>query len=177
MKIAGDWLVNPSTQAVCAALANAGHQALFVGGCVRNALLGVAVGDIDIATDAAPRTVSDLAKEVGFKVIPTGIDHGTVTLVVDGRPFEVTTLRRDAETDGRRATVVFGTDWQEDAERRDLTINGLYADKDGNVIDLVGGLADIEALKGSGVGGVILGRSLLEGKFTAEEAIACWQDA
>jgi poly(A) polymerase len=96
MKITGDWLVNPSTQAVCAALANAGHLALFVGGCVRNALLGVAVGDIDIATDAAPRTVSDLAKEVGFKVIPTGIDHGTVTVIADGIPHEVTTFRRDS---------------------------------------------------------------------------------
>jgi poly(A) polymerase len=145
MKITGDWLVNPSTQAVCAALANAGHLALFVGGCVRNALLGVAVGDIDIATDAAPRTVSDLAKEVGFKVIPTGIDHGTVTVIADGIPHEVTTFRRDVETDGRRAVVAFSDSLIEDAARRDFTMNALYAQADGSVIDPLGGLPDLLA--------------------------------
>ena len=105
MKITGAWLVHPATQALCAALEAAGHRALFVGGCVRNALLGEPVADLDLATDATPETVSNIAKKAGFKVIPTGIDHGTVTVIAGGRPHEVTTFRRDVETDGRRAVV------------------------------------------------------------------------
>jgi len=139
-----DWFQDAALQRVLKLLNSDGGEARIAGGAVRNALMGHPINDADIATTLLPQAVITRAEAAGIKAVPTGIDHGTVTLVVDGRPFEVTTLRRDAETDGRRATVVFGTDWQEDAERRDLTINGLYADKDGNVIDLVGGLADIE---------------------------------
>lgn len=138
------WFHDPALQAVLDLLNADGGEARIAGGAVRNALMGIAIADADIATTLLPDAVIARAKAAGIKAIPTGIDHGTVTLVVEGRPFEVTTLRHDAETDGRRAKVVFGTDWQADAERRDLTINGLYADRHGHVIDLVGGLADIE---------------------------------
>ena len=145
MKIIGDWLTYPETQALCLALETSGHRALFVGGCVRNALLGVPVGDTDLATDALPKTVSNIAENAGFKVIPTGIDHGTVTVVAGGRPHEVTTFRRDVETDGRRAVVAFSSDIAEDAARRDFTMNALYADRHGTVIDPLGGLPDLRA--------------------------------
>ena len=138
------WFHDPALQQVLGLLNADGGEARIAGGAVRNALMGLAISDADIATTLLPEAVMARAKAAGIKAIPTGIDHGTVTLVVEGRPFEVTTLRHDAETDGRRAKVVFGTDWQTDAERRDLTINGLYADGHGQVIDLVGGLADIE---------------------------------
>lgn len=142
MKVAGEWLSHPGTQALCAALTAAGYRALFVGGCVRNAVLGEPVADIDLTTDALPDTVSQLAEAAGFKVVPTGIDHGTVTVIARGRPHEVTTFRRDVETDGRRAVVAFSTRIEEDAERRDLTMNALYADANGQVIDPLGGLPD-----------------------------------
>ena len=145
MRIAGDWLEHPGTQALCAALEAAGHKALLVGGCVRNALLGQAVCDVDLATDAMPETVSALAAAAGFKPVPTGIDHGTVTVVAHGRPHEVTTFRRDVETDGRRAVVAYSTDIAEDAQRRDFTMNALYADRQGRVIDPLGGLPDLTA--------------------------------
>lgn len=145
MKIAGDWLDHPGTQALCAALEAAGHRALLVGGCVRNALLREPVADIDIATDATPETVSDIAEKAGFKPVPTGIDHGTITVVVQGRPHEVTTFRRDVETDGRRAVVAYSTEISEDAQRRDFTINALYADRGGTVIDPLNGLPDLLA--------------------------------
>lgn len=145
MKIAGDWLDNPGTQALMLALENAGHKALFVGGCVRNTLLHEPVGDVDIATDATPETVSNIAENAGFKVIPTGIDHGTVTVVADGVPHEVTTFRRDVETDGRRAVVAFSTEIEEDAQRRDFTMNALYTDRHGTVIDPLDGLPDLLA--------------------------------
>ena len=121
-----------------------GGEVRVVGGAVRNSLMGLAVADIDMATTLLPDVVVARAKAVGIKAVPTGIEHGTVTLVLDGKPYEVTTLRRDVETDGRNAEVAFGTDWTVDAERRDLTVNALYADARGEVIDLVGGLADIE---------------------------------
>ena len=114
-------------------------------GAVRNALLKIPLGDIDIATTALPDEVARRAKAAGIKCVPTGIDHGTVTLVVEAHPFEVTTLREDTETFGRKAKVAFGRDWVRDAERRDFTINGLSVDADGIVHDHVGGLADIEA--------------------------------
>jgi poly(A) polymerase len=145
MKIAGDWLDHPGTQALCATLEAAGHRALLVGGCVRNALLREPVSDIDIATDATPETVSDIAENAGFKPVPTGIDHGTITVVVQGRPHEVTTFRRDVETDGRRAVVAYSTEISEDARRRDFTINALYADRGGTVIDPLNGLPDLLA--------------------------------
>ncbi|MBN8629237.1 MAG: CCA tRNA nucleotidyltransferase [Rhodobacterales bacterium] len=143
MKIAGDWLEHPGTQGLCAALEAAGHRALLVGGCVRNALLHEAVADTDIATDAAPETVSNIAETAGFKVVPTGIDHGTVTVIAQGKPHEVTTFRRDVETDGRRAVVAYSTRIEEDAQRRDFTMNALYADRQGLVIDPLGGLPDL----------------------------------
>ena len=144
-KVGGDWLDHPGTQALMQALEAKGHKALFVGGCVRNALLGEPVSDVDISTDAAPQAVSDLAEAAGFKPVPTGIDHGTVTVVAAGKPHEVTTFRRDVETDGRRAVVAFSTDIQEDAQRRDFTMNALYADRHGSVIDPLNGLSDLQA--------------------------------
>ncbi|MFN6058010.1 MAG: CCA tRNA nucleotidyltransferase [Paracoccaceae bacterium] len=145
MKIAGDWLAHPGTQGLMQALEAAGHKALFVGGCVRNALMAVPVSDIDISTDAPPETVSDLAEAAGFKPVPTGIDHGTVTVVAEGKPHEVTTFRRDVETDGRRAVVAFSTRIEEDAQRRDFTMNALYADRHGHVIDPLNGLPDLQS--------------------------------
>jgi len=145
MRIAGDWLAQPGTQVLCGALEVAGHRALFVGGCVRNALLGVAVADVDIATDARPETVTRLAEAAGLRVVPTGIEHGTVTVIAGGVPHEVTTFRRDVQTDGRRAVVAFADDVTEDAARRDFTMNALYADARGHVIDPLGGLPDLLA--------------------------------
>ncbi|QUD90862.1 CCA tRNA nucleotidyltransferase [Phenylobacterium montanum] len=121
-------------------------SARFVGGCVRNALLGKPVDDIDIATTLTPPEVISAVKGAGLKAVPTGIDHGTVTVVSGGKPFEVTTLRRDVETDGRRAVVAFTTDWVEDAQRRDFRLNALYADAAGVVFDPTGeGVADAAA--------------------------------
>ncbi|GIT96501.1 poly(A) polymerase [Jannaschia pagri] len=126
-------------------LTTAGHDALAVGGCVRNALLGVAVSDIDIATDARPERVMDLARDAGMYPVPTGIDHGTITVVADGIPHEVTTFRHDVETDGRHAVVTFTDDVAEDAARRDFTMNALYARADGTVVDPLGGFGDLRA--------------------------------
>ncbi len=145
MNISGDWLDHPGTQALMHALEGAGHTALFVGGCVRNALMGVPVSDIDISTDATPETVSAIAGAAGFKPVPTGIDHGTITVVADGKPHEVTTFRRDVETDGRRAVVAFTDKIEDDAQRRDFTMNALYADRHGAVIDPLNGLPDLQA--------------------------------
>ena len=138
------WLEDESLQSVLAILNSAGEEARIAGGAVRNALLGEDVSDIDIATTCAPEEVMRRADKAGFKSVPTGIEHGTVTIIANGSPFEVTTLREDIETDGRRAKVKFGRSWQADAERRDFTINGLYAGPDGVVVDLVGGVADIQ---------------------------------
>ena len=145
MKVAGDWLDHRGTQSLMQALEGAGHRALFVGGCVRNALLGEPVSDVDISTDAPPETVSSIAEAAGFKPVPTGIDHGTVTVVAEGKPHEVTTFRRDVETDGRRAVVAFSDKIEEDAQRRDFTMNALYADRHGSVIDPLNGLPDMQA--------------------------------
>lgn len=145
MKLSGDWQQDPATQSVCAALRAGGYQALFVGGCVRNDLLAMPVQDVDIATDATPDRVMDLARTAGLKPVPTGIDHGTVTIVANGKPHEVTTFRRDVATDGRHATVAFSTNVEEDASRRDFTMNALYAHPDGTVVDPLGGLPDLHA--------------------------------
>lgn len=145
MKLTDDWLTDPATQAVFAMFNDAGHRALAVGGCVRNALIGAPVSDIDIASDAPPVRVMELAEGAGLKVIPTGIDHGTVTVISGGVPHEITTFRRDVETDGRHATVAFSTDVAEDAARRDFTMNALYCEADGAVVDPLGGLADLQA--------------------------------
>jgi poly(A) polymerase len=143
--ITGDWLTHPGTQALMQAMETAGHRALFVGGCVRNALLHEPVSDVDISTDAAPETVSAIAEKAGFKPVPTGIDHGTVTVVAEGKPHEVTTFRRDVETDGRRAVVAFSDKIEEDAQRRDFTMSALYADRQGTVIDPLNGLPDLQS--------------------------------
>lgn len=142
--IAGQaWFRDAALQRVLALLNTEGGEARVVGGAVRNSLMGIPVSDMDIATTLRPEVVQARAGTAGVKCIPTGLKHGTVTLVVEGKPFEVTTLRRDVETDGRHAQVEFTDDWKADAERRDLTINALYAGQDGVVHDYVGGLADI----------------------------------
>ena len=145
MKLTGDWIERPATQAVCRMIEQGGYQALFVGGCVRNAILGASVNDIDIATDAHPETVISLAGAAGLKPVPTGLEHGTVTVVSDHVPHEVTTFRRDVETFGRHAVVAYSEDVAEDARRRDFTMNALYARPDGTVIDPLNGLRDLQA--------------------------------
>ncbi|MGD9783380.1 MAG: CCA tRNA nucleotidyltransferase [Hyphomicrobiaceae bacterium] len=137
------WLEAKSTRAVLDALSATGHEARIVGGAVRDALLGRPVREIDVATDALPDEVERLAHEAGLVSHPTGLAHGTITVVAHGSPFEVTTLRRDIATDGRRAVVAFTRDWREDAERRDLTINAIYCDRHGALLDPVGGLDDL----------------------------------
>jgi poly(A) polymerase len=139
------WLRSGPAARVLELLNGNGEEARVVGGAVRNALLKIPIADIDIATTALPAEVIRRAKAAGIKSVPTGIDHGTVTLVVDSHPFEITTLREDTETFGRKATVAFGRDWVRDAERRDFTINGLSVDAAGRVHDHVGGWDDIIA--------------------------------
>ncbi|MDG1432194.1 MAG: CCA tRNA nucleotidyltransferase [Paracoccaceae bacterium] len=145
MKLTGEWLHSPATQAVFSVLTDAGYQAYLVGGCVRNALISANVTDFDISTDATPTIVTKLAENAGLRVIPTGIEHGTVTVVSGGIPHEITTFRKDMETDGRHAVVSFSTSIDEDAARRDFTMNALYADATGKVLDPLGGLADLNA--------------------------------
>lgn len=147
LRISGDWLESSATRAVFAALAAGGHRARAVGGTVRNALLGLPVSDIDIATDATPERVILLAAAAGLRSIPTGLQHGTVTVIADHMPIEVTTLRRDVETDGRHAIVAFTDDWAADAARRDFTINAIYCDSDGTLFDPLGGMADISPVR------------------------------
>src|SRR5436190_4264572 len=143
-KLDAPWLTSGPASRVLALLNGGGEEARVVGGAVRNALLNIPVGEIDIATTALPDEVIRRAKIAHIKSVPAGIEHGTVTLVVEGHPFEVTTLREDTETFGRKARVAFGRDWVRDAEPRDFTINGLSVDADCMVHDHVGGLADIE---------------------------------
>src|ERR1700738_5737668 len=134
------WITSGPTAPVLELISGNGEDARGVGGAVRNALLKIPVADIDIATTALPAEVIRRARAAGIKSVPTGIDHGTVTLVVDAQPFEVTTLREDTETFGRKATVAFGRDWVRDAERRDFTINGLSVDAEGVGADPAGGV-------------------------------------
>jgi poly(A) polymerase len=140
-----DWMREPATREVMRALSADGGEARFVGGAVRNALLGEPVNDVDIATPLLPQEVVKRLNAARLAAVPTGISHGTVTAVCAGRPFEVTTLRRDVSTDGRRATVAFTTDWAEDAARRDFTMNALYAAEDGELLDPTGGIDDLRA--------------------------------
>ncbi|WAJ30051.1 CCA tRNA nucleotidyltransferase [Antarcticirhabdus aurantiaca] len=144
-RIDADWLRAEPLQRLLSALSENGEEARVAGGAVRNALMKRDATDIDVATTVLPQETIRRAEAAGFRAVPTGIEHGTITVVTPGGPFEVTTLREDIETDGRRAVVRFGRDWKRDAERRDFTINALYADKDGAVLDLVGGIKDIEA--------------------------------
>jgi tRNA nucleotidyltransferase/poly(A) polymerase len=144
-RIDQDWLARPSLQALLALLAEGEGEARIAGGAVRNALMDQPISDVDIATTLVPRDVMLRLKAAGHKVVPTGIEHGTVTAVLGGDAYEVTTLRQDVETDGRHAKVLYGTDWEADARRRDLTINALYLNADGSVYDPLNGLPDIEA--------------------------------
>ena len=141
------WMTAPETGSVMAALTAEGSVARFVGGCVRDAILarGGAIADIDIATSDPPERVIALLGKAGLRAIPTGIEHGTITALSGARHFEITTLRRDVETFGRRARVAFTDDWAVDAARRDFTMNALYADADGTLYDPTGGLADLRA--------------------------------
>ncbi|MEL6646710.1 MAG: CCA tRNA nucleotidyltransferase [Pseudomonadota bacterium] len=145
MKVTGDWIDAPSSQAALTMLTGAGHAAFFVGGCVRNGLMDHPVSDIDIATDALPDEVIKIAAAAGQRAVPTGIEHGTITVVVDDVPHEVTTFRKDVATDGRRATVAFSKNIADDARRRDFTMNALYADAGGAVMDPLGGIEDLHA--------------------------------
>jgi poly(A) polymerase len=147
-RVDAPWLRDAAAQSVIDALAAAGGPGCvrFVGGCVRDALLDRAGGDVDLATTLRPEQTIAALKSAGLKAVPTGVEHGTVTAVSDRRPFEITTLRRDVETDGRRAVVAFTDDWSEDAHRRDFRLNALYADAEGRVFDPVGeGVADARA--------------------------------
>lgn len=139
------WMVSPETRRVLSALEAGGATARFVGGCVRDAIAGRRIADIDLATDAPPERVMKLLQAAGLKAIPTGIEHGTVTAVSGGRPYEITTLRHDVETDGRRAVVAFTDDWEADAARRDFTMNALSLEADGTIHDPFGGVADLRA--------------------------------
>jgi poly(A) polymerase len=140
-----EWLKRPATRKLLKAFADADVPVRFVGGCVRDTLLALPVADFDLATPAKPPRVIELLEDARIKVIPTGLAHGTVTAVVDKQPFEITTLRRDEETDGRHAKVAFTADWKEDAARRDFTLNALYADANGKLYDYFGGVEDAKA--------------------------------
>lgn len=140
-----EWLCREDARTVMAALCADGGEARFVGGAIRNALLGLAVDDIDIATPLLPQAVMQRLKAANIRAVPTGLAHGTITALIDGHAFEVTTLRRDIATDGRHAAVEFGTDWRSDADRRDFTINALYATADGEIFDYHHGLEDLAA--------------------------------
>jgi poly(A) polymerase/tRNA nucleotidyltransferase (CCA-adding enzyme) len=142
-----DWalLREPAVRAVLDALDGDSRSTRIVGGAVRDALLDRHVTDADLATVLTPQDVISRAGKAGLKTVPTGIDHGTVTVIAEGRPFQVTTLRRDIETDGRHAVVHFTTDWEKDAARRDFTMNALYCDVAGEVLDPLGGIADLKA--------------------------------
>jgi poly(A) polymerase len=137
------WLNEPRLQEVMAVITRGGGEVRVAGGAVRNALLGVPIADVDLATTMLPADVMHVCKAAGFGVHPTGFEHGTVTVVNDGVPFEVTTLRRDVETDGRRAVVAFTSDWAEDALRRDFTMNAMYCDADGKIYDFTNGYVDL----------------------------------
>ncbi|MGA8322317.1 MAG: CCA tRNA nucleotidyltransferase [Xanthobacteraceae bacterium] len=139
------WLRRGEVQDLLVTLGRDGEEARVVGGAVRNELLHLAVSEFDIATTAVPEEVVRRVERAGWKAVPTGIEHGTITVVIDGKPFEVTTLRQDVETYGRKAKVLFGRDWTADAQRRDFTVNALSASADGTVYDYVDGLADIAA--------------------------------
>lgn len=141
-----EWLDDPRVKYIMAFLNDNGHkdQTRFVGGCVRNAILGFPVDDIDMATILAPEDVIKLCEDHAIKVIPTGLKHGTVTIIYKGKPFEVTTLRRDVETDGRHAEVAYTTSWVEDSNRRDFTMNALYMDIHGDISDYHNGLTDTQ---------------------------------
>ena len=147
------WVRSDETAAIFEALKE-DDVVRFVGGCVRNGLLGLPVLDVDMATTLLPEVVIERAEAAGLRAVPTGLDHGTVTVISGKQPYEITTLRKDVETHGRHATVAFSTDWAEDAARRDFTMNALYADRAGQVHDPLGGLEDLLAKRVLFIGNV-----------------------
>lgn len=147
MKLTADWVHDASVQRLFSAFEERGHQIYFVGGCVRNALLNCAVADFDVSTSAIPEQTISVAKSEGFKFIPTGIEHGTITIIIGDHIFEITSFRKDVETHGRRAVVAFSDNIVDDALRRDFTMNALYADRTGEVIDPLLGLDDLNNRK------------------------------
>ena len=146
MQINSEWIKNKVTQNILKIFEGADHNAYLVGGCIRNSILNIPVTDIDISTDATPQQTVDLFNRENFKVAPTGFSHGTVTVISEGIPYQITTMRSDQNTDGRHADVVFSDDIKKDAERRDFTINALYADSTGKIINPIGGLEDFNPL-------------------------------
>jgi len=146
MQINSEWIKNKVTQNILKIFEGADHNAYLVGGCIRNSILNIPVTDIDISTDATPQQTLDLFNRENFKVAPTGFSHGTVTVISEGIPYQITTMRSDQNTDGRHADVVFSDDIKKDAERRDFTINALYADSTGKIINPIGGLEDFNPL-------------------------------
>jgi len=146
MQINSEWIKNKVTQNILKIFEGADHNAYLVGGCIRNSILNIPVTDIDISTDATPQQTVDLFNRENFKVAPTGFSHGTVTVTSEGIPYQITTMRSDQNTDGRHADVVFSDDIKKDAERRDFTINALYADSTGKIINPIGGLEDFNPL-------------------------------
>ena len=147
MQIDSEWIKNESLQNILQILKKADHKAYLVGGCVRNSILNFPVNDIDISTDAKPEETLDLFNIGSFSATPTGFSHGTVTVVSEGIPYQITTMRSDQNTDGRHADVRFSNNITKDAERRDFTINALYADPTGKIIDPIGGLKDFQPLR------------------------------
>lgn len=145
MKVSADWLQSDASQRLLCAFSASGFQTLFVGGCVRNALLKKPVADLDVATAAPPHRTLEIAQKAGFRAVPTGIDHGTITVIVGDVTFEITSFRKDVETHGRRAVVAFSDNITDDARRRDFTMNALYVGADGVVVDPLGGLPDLMA--------------------------------
>ena len=146
MQINSEWIKNKVTQNILKIFEGADHNAYLVGGCIRNSILNIPVTDIDISTDATPQQTVDLFNRENFKVAPTGFSHGTVTVISEDIPYQITTMRSDQNTDGRHADVVFSDDIKKDAERRDFTINALYADSTGKIINPIGGLEDFNPL-------------------------------
>ncbi|MCY4152043.1 MAG: CCA tRNA nucleotidyltransferase [Aestuariivita sp.] len=142
-QIAENWLSDPATQSITQALTRAGVAVYFVGGCVRDSLLKRPISDVDIATDAEPTEVTRICEQSNLRVIPTGIHHGTVTVISDGKAYQITTFRRDVKTDGRRAQVAYSSSLETDARRRDFTMNALYCTPEGKVIDVVNGIHDL----------------------------------
>jgi len=144
MKLNDKWLKDPDTVLVMQALQKKGNKALFVGGCVRNSLLKMPVTDIDIATDAKPHEIVSLAIDSGLKSIPTGIEHGTITIVSNNKTYEVTCFRKDIKTDGRHAVIEYSDDIEDDAKRRDFTMNAIYSTSSGIIVDPLEGLKDLK---------------------------------
>ncbi|WP_371170186.1 CCA tRNA nucleotidyltransferase [Aliiroseovarius sp. 2305UL8-7] len=144
-RVNGEWIKGKAARSVCSALQSAGYEVYFVGGCVRNDLLGMSISDLDLSTNARPDQIIKAAADAGLRTVPTGIDHGTITVVAHGEGLEVTSFRKDVETDGRRAVVAFSDSLSDDARRRDFTMNALYATPAGDVVDPLGGLPDLLA--------------------------------